>query len=392
MRVRYFHHGLWPSASPSTTFVTWTCLGFAEQGADFELVTVANTRREVREVLSTEFGIVIPLPIRLLHAGPLRRMHVAVHLLAFLHFLTAPWDVLITRNLGFLPWALLLRQIRGGIVVLESHDFYSDPGLRGLPEGPTSRRQGRRERRWIPRVNGVITTSEPFRQYYMHCYPRQRFLAAVAGVKANSRPRPPRLVPGGVVGYVGTFDPVLNDFDLMLEAFGKVPVAGARLLIAGARNAADLATMRDRVARHGLGARVEVLPWQSPKDLEALKARIDVGLAPLAINGRNRGCTPLKVLEYLSAGIPVVGSDLPSIRDLLKDDSCGLVAANTADAWAAAITRILSDAALADTLSANCLARAEDLSWPRRAGRILEFLSTLKSGREPGASLASGTP
>jgi glycosyltransferase involved in cell wall biosynthesis len=392
VRIRYFHHGLWPSASPSATFVTWTCLGFAEQGADFELVTVANTERAVPRVLEADFGIPAPLPIRLLHAGPLRRHHVVVHFLAFLHFLRAPWDVLITRNLGFLPWALLLRRLRGGLVLFESHDFYSDQALRGLPESPTSRRQGRRERHWIPLVDGVLTTSEQFRRYYLQSYPRQHLLTALAGTKRSPRPRPPRVGPGSLVGYLGTFDPVLNDFDRLLAGFAMVTVPGARLVIAGARGEGDLAAMRNRAARHGVAERVDVLPWMSPRDLEALKARIDVGVAPLAINGRNRGCTPLKVLEYLAAGIPVIGSDLPSIRDLLYDGSCGLVVANTSAAWAAAITRVLDDPALAASLSAHCLARSDELTWSRRAERILAFLDGLVSGRRPSASLASRSP
>lgn len=383
MRIRYFHHGLWPSDSPSTTFVTWACLGFVEQGADFELVTVANSRRGTPEVLAAEFGITAPLPIRLLRAGPFRRRHAIVHLLAFLHFLVTPWDVLITRNLGFLPWALFLRRLRGGAVLLESHDFYSDPALRGLPETDSSRRQARRERRWIPRVDGVLTTSEQFRRYYRDCYPHQRLLTALAGVKRPPQPGSPRAGSGMLVGYLGTFDPVLNDFDRMLAGFARASAPEARLVIAGARGERDLTAMQDRVARHGLAGRVEVLPWMSPRDLEGLKARLDVGLAPLAINNRNRGCTPLKVLEYLSAGIPVIGSDLPSIRDLVQEGPCGLVVADTPESWAEAITQVLTSPAMAESLSANAVRRAEELSWGRRAERILEFLRTLPaSGRE----------
>ena len=132
--------------------------------------------------------------------------------------------------------------------------------------------------------------------------------------------------------------------------------------------------MRDRAASLGVGDRVEVLPWQSPREIETLKGRLSVGLAPLAVTPRNRIGTPLKVLEYLASGIPSVASDLPGIHDLLDEGPCGLVVDPTPESWAAAITRILSDATLAGSLSAASLARAKELSWGRRAGRILEFL------------------
>jgi glycosyltransferase involved in cell wall biosynthesis len=392
MRIRYFHHGLWPSASPSTAFVTYNCLGFSEQHADYQLVTVADTARPVSDVLARDFGIDQPLPVRLLRLGPFRRHHRVVHLVAFWRLLFARWDALITRNLGFLPWAVLLRTLRGGLVVFESHDFFSDQGLRGIPDGPTTRKQGRRERRWIPRVDGVVCVSEQQRQYYLQCYPGQRFLTAVAGVKPPRRPRPPRTGSGAIIGYLGTFDPSLYDFDLVFTALGMVTVPGARLVMAGGRGDADIEAMRARAARRGVADRVDVLPWQSPRELESLMERIDVGLAPLAITGRNRIGSPLKVLEYLSAGIPVIGSDLPGVRSLLGDDACGLVADEWPGSWAAAISRVLADPALAAALSANSVARAQELSWPRRAGRILAFLGELAAGRRPSASLASRSP
>ena len=392
MRIKYFHHGLWPSASPSTAFVTYNCLGFAERRADYELLTVADTPRPVPDVLASDFGIDQPLPVRLLKLGPFRRHHRVVHLVAFWHLLFARWDALITRNLGFLPWAVLLRAVRGGLVVFESHDFFSDQELRGIPDRPTTRKQGRRERRWIPRVDGVVCVSEQQRQYYLQCYPGQRFLTAVAGVKPRRGPRPPRAGAGSLVGYLGTFDPALYDFDLVFSAFRMVAVPGARLVMAGGRGDADIEAMRARAARGGVADRVDVLPWQSPRDLESLMQRIDVGLAPLAITGRNRIGSPLKVLEYLSAGIPVVGSDLPGLRYLLGDGACGIVADDSPASWAAAISRLLADSALAASLSTNSVARAEELSWPRRADRILAFLGDLAAGREPSASLASRSP
>lgn len=374
MRIRYVHHGLWPSPSPSTTFVTWNCAGFTELGVEFELVTVANTSAAVADVLASEFGIGEPLRIRLLRAGPFRRSHRVVHFLAFWYLLFAKWDTIITRNLGFLPWALALRFVRGGRVFFESHDFYADATLRDRPEGRSAMKQARRERRWLPRVNGVLCVSEPQRQYYLQNFPGQRFFTAVSGVKPVTRVG--RLPAGDerLVGYLGSFDAARYDIDLILCAIGLVEVPDSRLLMVGARGEEEASAMRERAASLGVEDRVEVLPWQSPREIETLKGRLSVGLAPLAVTPRNRIGTPLKVLEYLASGIPSVASDLPGIRDLLDDGPCGLVVDPTPESWAAAITRILSDPPLADSLSAASLTRAKELSWARRASRILEFL------------------
>jgi glycosyltransferase involved in cell wall biosynthesis len=392
MRIRYFHHGLWPSPSPSTTFVTWTCAGFAETGADFELLTVADTAETVPQVLAGQFGIDTPLPLRLLRAGPFRRAHRIVHALAFWHFLFAEWEVLITRNLGFLPWALLLRRLRGGRVVFESHDFYADPSLRDDPAGRAGSKQARRERRWLAQVDGVLCVSEPQRAYYLQSFPGQRFFTALSGVKASTRPSTPRAGPGNTVGYLGSFDAERYDLDLVLRSMALVAVPGSRLLMVGARNKSEHEAMSARAAALGIADRVEVLPWQSPRELEAVKARLDVGLVPLAITPRNRIGTPLKALEYLADGIPSVASDLPGIHDLLDDGPCGLVAQSSPESWAAAITRVLTEPALARALSEAAGRRALDLSWGRRAERIMDFLLQLESGRRHATSLPSVHP
>src|SRR5262249_60607279 len=48
-------------------------------------------------------------------------------------------------------------------------------------------------------------------------------------------------------------------------------------------------------------------------------AAMDVGLTPYADTQFNQASFPLKTLEYLSAGLPVVSTDLPGAR-WLRDD------------------------------------------------------------------------
>ena len=57
--------------------------------------------------------------------------------------------------------------------------------------------------------------------------------------------------------------------------------------------------------------------WVGPKDFQELPSYlrvIDVGLTPYSQSDFNRASFPLKTLEYLAAGRPVVASDLPANR------------------------------------------------------------------------------
>ena len=51
----------------------------------------------------------------------------------------------------------------------------------------------------------------------------------------------------------------------------------------------------------------------------------EISLAPLTECSRNieQGCSPLKILESMAAGVPVIASDLPAVREIMKDRKHG---------------------------------------------------------------------
>jgi len=79
--------------------------------------------------------------------------------------------------------------------------------------------------------------------------------------------------------------------------------------------------------------------WVGPKPAPELGGYLqvaDVGLVPYADSAFNRGSFPLKILEYLAAGLPVVATDLPSVRWF---DSESISVAGTVEAFADDVVR-----------------------------------------------------
>ncbi|WP_454810861.1 glycosyltransferase [Paenarthrobacter nitroguajacolicus] len=66
-----------------------------------------------------------------------------------------------------------------------------------------------------------------------------------------------------------------------------------------------------------------------PSEVRRLLDTASVGITPYASTEFNRSSFPLKTLEYLSAGLPVVATDLPSVR--LLECSAMFVAGNRAE-------------------------------------------------------------
>jgi glycosyltransferase involved in cell wall biosynthesis len=125
-------------------------------------------------------------------------------------------------------------------------------------------------------------------------------------------------------------------------------------------------------------ANVRIVPWQAPADLPAWLGAADALLIPpsRAPLEQFRNCVlPLKLFAYLAAGRPILAPFMPDTAELLTDgETALLVPPGEPELAAAALDRLLNDSALAAGLAAGALARAEELTWDKRAERILAFL------------------
>lgn len=379
MRIKYFYQGMWPHQSPGVTFVTFNALGFYHNNIDFELVTAANTKKPVREVLKKQFGIEEPLNIHLLKAGPLNRRHHVVCWLGFWYLLTQSFDVLITRDLSFLPFAFWLRRLKHCRVVFESHDFFTDLSLFPSDFAMRRRKQSRQERRYSPKVDMIICQTEHQKLLYEKHYPGQNVVTAISGIRPHQKYAPK---PGFqyTLGYLGTLSSRNYDMGLLISAFAKTTNPAVRLLLVGYKTEDEAQYVQEIAERFGVQNKIDVLPWMDPIDVDRLKEKIDVGCCPLIRNKRNLVCTPLKALEYFSAGIPVLYTDLEASDFIVKDGYNGFLIPDRPDEWARVIDAIYSDFDRYRELSGNCFKTAEQYSWEQRARRLRGFFTDVFCG------------
>jgi glycosyltransferase involved in cell wall biosynthesis len=147
------------------------------------------------------------------------------------------------------------------------------------------------------------------------------------------------------------------------------------------------------VRRLGLEGHVVVEPAVPHQQVPARIAEADLCVAPLSLDERNvvQGCCPLKVLEYLSCGRPLVASGLPVVREIARDGEALLVPPGAPDAFATAIVRLLEDAALAERLARRGAERVRHaFTWRRAQERLLALYADRLGA--PGRSRDSQTP
>jgi glycosyltransferase involved in cell wall biosynthesis len=74
------------------------------------------------------------------------------------------------------------------------------------------------------------------------------------------------------------------------------------------------------------------------------------------------------LLEGIACGLPVVSTELPSVRAYVSDDQAILLGGGNVEGMVDAVLRLRKDAAMRAWMAANARARAEMLSWRRVAG------------------------
>jgi glycosyltransferase involved in cell wall biosynthesis len=108
----------------------------------------------------------------------------------------------------------------------------------------------------------------------------------------------------------------------------------------------------------------------------ALLASAHIGLAPYSADAPGY-FSPLKLFEYLAAGLAVVAADIPGIRDVVGADCAKLIPPGDADMLAQAVATLTRDGPERARLGGAARALAEEHTWDRRALRILDVAAEL---------------
>jgi glycosyltransferase involved in cell wall biosynthesis len=184
--------------------------------------------------------------------------------------------------------------------------------------------------------------------------------------------------------WVGTVSSLVDyeGLDVLLEAVALLRAEGldVRCAIVG-----------DGVSRPALAAQVKhlhledvaTLPGRVPRaDAIRWHEALDTFVVPRRDTEVCRTVTPLKPIEAMALGRPVVASDLPALAEIVATPGAGLVApAGDADAFADTLRMLFADAAMRETLAAAGRAFAATRTWQANAARYRDIYESLGVSR-----------
>ncbi len=224
----------------------------------------------------------------------------------------------------------------------------------------------------------IIAVSESTRADVARYYgvPGERIVTIAHGVSPNFYPRSEaelaefrraRGLPDPFVLFVGTLEPRKN-LTVLIEAFGQVISQDTarscrlKLVLAGGKGwyyeqifaTIERLGLKDRVVWAGYIPEGDLPLWYNAADVFAFPSRYEGFGMP--------------ILEAMACGTPTVTSTASSLPQIAGDAALS-VCPEDVGAWADALQRVLSSAALRQELRAQGIARAAQFTWEETARR-----------------------
>jgi len=244
-------------------------------------------------------------------------------------------------------------------------------------------------RRWflrsLSKARGIVALTEAIQNASIsEGFPKERIYvepdavdAARFGLdisKEEARTRTTLPLEKMIVGYSGTLKTMGMEKGVafLIESLTRLPEEVIACVVGGEPQ--DIVEYQNLAKDFSVSERV-VFIGKVPQEKVPLYLRaFDVVVAPFPDYEHYRlYMSPLKIFEYMAAGVPMVVSDLPSLREVLSEKIAYFVKPGDSAALAGGIKEVLGNPSEAKMRATAARMEAQKYTWDARAKRILSF-------------------
>lgn len=290
-------------------------------------------------------------------------------------------NALIIRTGFKLP---IIRQIKeacpGVTVCLEINSAYFDESFPGMPLRSVFQKL---EVMQFRHADAIVVVSSYLKSYLTdRSIPSDKILVNQNGVNAEALDLSDILdvkqeygIPENafVIGYIGGME-TFRRLPEVVGLFAELRRKGnddLHFLIVG--DGMDMPAVKDAIAvnREALGGVVKLAGWQEQTELPKFLKTIDLAIFPFT----NDYCSPLKLFEYLGAGIPTIGPDTPAVREVFEDGVHLKLVRQDGSDFVSIVLEMLADTELRSRLSNSGRQLVlNEFTWAKNAERVVKHI------------------
>ena len=233
--------------------------------------------------------------------------------------------------------------------------------------------------------DAIICPSNVTREYIASLgLDRKRVTVIPNGVSPSDfspSPLPRREGRVPVLLYIGTLAD-WQGLDVVIKALPKIlEKQSVQLRVVGRGRSRQRKLLAKQIRKLGMEENVIVQPAVPHHEIPAVIAEADICLAPLGLNDRNvtQGACPIKVLEYMASSRPLLASNIPIVRELVREDVDGLLfSPNDPEDLARQVLTLLQDYELSKRLADSATERAlAKFTWHEAQKKLIKVYDKL---------------
>jgi len=248
---------------------------------------------------------------------------------------------------SFFQWLEVLRFKKADAIVVVSSYLKTYLVQRGIPQ-----QKIRVNQNGVNPIDTLPCCSESIKQQYQ--IPEDSFVIGYVGGMEAFRRLPE------VVGYIADIRRAGNkDIYFMVVGDGK-----------------DMPAVQSAVDanRSALLDSVKLAGWQEHSEVPKFLATFNLAIFPFT----NDYCSPLKLFEYLAAGIPAIGPDTSAVREVFDDGvHLSLVNQDGSD-FVSTVLKLKADPQLMNELSSNGKKLvSQEYTWEKNAARVVSHIQDM---------------
>jgi glycosyltransferase involved in cell wall biosynthesis len=234
----------------------------------------------------------------------------------------------------------------------------------------------------LEKADAVVVPAATIREHLLHRgVPAEKVTVIPNGADLSQPVGRPEDAPSDYILYFGALQE-WQGIEILFRAFARLRDLESLHLVVCSSHDTRYAKAYVRLAE-----KLEIadrLIWKSalgPNELQPWLQHAIASVAPLTDSARNvvQGCSPLKILESMAAGVPVIASDLAAVRELITDRVEGLLVPPDRPAALARAIRILFEY---PDMRRSLATRAKDrvaraFTWTHSTKRLQDVYATL---------------
>jgi len=293
----------------------------------------------------------------------------------FFYLLFHKSELLVSNDLDTLLPNFLVSRLKSLPLVYDSHEYFT-----GVPEI-----QNRPFVKWVwksiekmifPHLKRVITVCNSIADQYHNEYGIRPVVIRNCSRKSDMI-RPYSREELGInkdhllIILQGTGINIDRGGEELIEAVRQTE--NISLLVAGSGDVVP--QLKIIVSKHTLDDRIKFVPKTSWEKMMRYTKSADIGASlDKNTNMNYRFILPNKLFDYLSAGIPVIASDLIEVNNIVSENNCGIIIPSvTVENISSALKHLLGNNDQLAALKRNASLASQKLNWDIESEKVTEL-------------------